>query len=101
MTKQRVYSSVLFMAACWLVLLASGDDINLARLVLPATDSPLEDVMPLDDPNFDFTESNAPPTPHQDEPSDGPRLLRTASRRPSIPTAGFRQRTDRQIPLRC
>jgi hypothetical protein len=101
MPKQRVYSCIVLMTACWLVLLASGDDINFARLVLPPTNSPVEDVMPFDDPNFDFTESGTPPPPQQGEPPGGQNLSRTASLRPSTPTDSFRTRTDRHVPLRC
>jgi hypothetical protein len=101
MPKHRLCSSVLLLTGCWLVLLASGDDINFARLVLPPTDSPLEDVMPFDDPNFDFTQPGTPPPPQLGEPSDGQNQSRTASLRPSTPTDGFRTRTDRHIPLRC
>lgn len=101
MPKHNICSSVLLMTACWLVLLASGDDINFARFVLPPTDSPLEDVMPFDDPNFDFTESSAAPTPQLGEPSAGHNLSRTASLCPPTSVDGYRLRTDRHIPLRC
>jgi hypothetical protein len=47
--------------ACWLVLLASGDDFNLARALLPLPAPDSEAPLPLDDPNTDFDES--PPSP--------------------------------------
>jgi hypothetical protein len=101
MPKHRALSRVLLLTTCWLVLLASGDDINFTRIVFPSTDSPLEDVMPLDDPNFDFTEPATLPTPQQGQSSGGPHVPRTASRRPSTPADGFHTRTDRHLPLRC
>jgi len=45
-----------------LVILASGDDFNVARAVLPSTPAS-EDLLPLDDPNTDFTESSQSPGP--------------------------------------
>jgi hypothetical protein len=56
MPKDRARSVVLTAFACWLVLLASGDDFNFARAVLPSIPTS-EDLLPLDDPNTDFTES--------------------------------------------
>jgi hypothetical protein len=101
MPKNRLFSQVVLVSTCWLVLLASGDDINLARIALPPTDTPVEDVMPFDDPNFDFTQPSAPPTPQQGKPSAGPNLSRTASVRPSTPLDGYFSPPDRHIPLRC
>ncbi|HEY7428199.1 MAG TPA: hypothetical protein VH682_28455 [Gemmataceae bacterium] len=68
MPKGRARSAVLTAFACWLILLASGDDFNFARAVLPSTLTP-EDVLPLDDPNSDFTESaesTGPTTTYRD-----------------------------------
>ena len=56
MPKGRARSAVLTSFVCWLVLLASGDDFNFARAVLSSTPTS-EDLLPLDDPNNDFTES--------------------------------------------
>jgi hypothetical protein len=56
MPKSRSRAGVLAAFACWLVLLASGDDCNFARLALPSP-LPCEDLLPLDDPNTDFTPS--------------------------------------------
>jgi hypothetical protein len=62
MPKGRARFAVLTSFACWLVLLASGDDFNFARAVLPSIPSS-GDLLPLDDPNTDFTESAASPGP--------------------------------------
>ena len=56
MPKGRARAGVLTAFACWLVLLASGDDFNFARLAL-LSPLPYEDLLPLDDPNTDFTPS--------------------------------------------
>jgi hypothetical protein len=62
MPKGRARSAFLTSFACWLVLLASGDDFNFARAVLPSIPSS-GDLLPLDDPNTDFTESSESPGP--------------------------------------
>src|SRR5690348_10330116 len=65
MPKSRSRAGVLTAFACWLVLLASADDFNLARLVLPLADVDSEELLSLDDPNSDFTKSSQsrePPT---------------------------------------
>jgi hypothetical protein len=49
--------------ACWLVLLASGDDFNLARVLLPLPAPDAEAPLPLDDPNTDFADSSPSPAP--------------------------------------
>jgi hypothetical protein len=56
MPKGRARSAFLTAFACWLVLLASGDDFNFARAILPSIPMS-EDLLPLDGPNTDFTES--------------------------------------------
>ena len=48
----------LVLLACWQVLLASADDFNLARFVLLPAESESDDLLPLDDPNTDFTQSS-------------------------------------------
>jgi hypothetical protein len=48
-------STLMAWVACLLTFGASGDDINLLRLVLPSLASPTSDPLPLDDPNTDFT----------------------------------------------
>src|SRR5689334_7015624 len=57
MPKGRARAGVLTAFACWLVLLASGDDFNFARLALPSPPTS-EDLLPPDDPNSDFTTSS-------------------------------------------
>src|SRR5262249_39266106 len=59
----RARSLVLSAFAGWLVILASGDDFNLAHLILPSSPPAAEDLLPLDDPNTDFTESSPSPEP--------------------------------------
>ena len=54
---------VLLALACWLILLASADDFNLVRLALPPSTVDSEGLLPLDDPNTDFTESSQSPGP--------------------------------------
>jgi hypothetical protein len=64
MPKGRARSWVLSAFACWLVLLASGDDFNFARLVLVLPPVPAQEGrLPLDDPTTDFTESAEPRAP--------------------------------------
>ncbi len=65
MARRSIYSWTLLVFACWLVLLASADDFNLARLILPFSEADAEGLLPLDDPNTDFapsSESREPPT---------------------------------------
>ena len=68
MPEGRARSAFLTAFACWLVLLASGDDFNFARAVLPSIPTS-EDLLPLDDPNTDFAESaesTGPTTTYRD-----------------------------------
>lgn len=101
MPKRRLRSFVITATTCWLVLLASGDDLNFARFVLPEPDTPLEDATPLDDPNLDFTESGVSPTLPRCQPSNRRTVSRTAAPALSTPTNNFGPRTDRHFPLRC
>jgi hypothetical protein len=55
MPKRSLRSWTLSALACWLTLLASADDFNLARLALPPSTSDAGESLPLDDPNTDFT----------------------------------------------
>jgi hypothetical protein len=69
MPKGFARSCVLSAFACWLVILASGDDFNFARVALLSSAPASEDVLPLDDPNTDFTESaesRGPTTTYRD-----------------------------------
>jgi hypothetical protein len=63
MPKGRARSGILTAFACWLILLASGDDFNFARMAFLPSPLPSEDLLPLDDPNTDFTESSQTPSP--------------------------------------
>ena len=91
--------------ACWLILLAGGDDLNMARLALPTLlDCEPGDTLPLDDPNFDFSQAPESRLPRgfdlgiELRERGAPRVIRAAlaatpsrtCRRPTIPT-----------PLRC
>jgi hypothetical protein len=108
MPKGRARSIVLAAFACWLVMLASGDDLNFARVVLSSTPAS-EDLLPLDDPNTDFTESSK---------SSGPTITfrnkcgRTSSVSQSsagaalpsplaAPTPSYPPRQSSNTPLRC
>jgi hypothetical protein len=53
MAKRSQMERLLPVLACWLTALASGDDVNLLRLLLPSFFS-AGVVVPLDDPNADF-----------------------------------------------
>jgi hypothetical protein len=108
MPKGRARAGVLMTFACWLVLLASGDDFNFARLALPSP-LPSEDLLPLDDPNTDFTpssQSRQPPTTSGHRSSCmtavGPRLTRAVLPSPwAARTLGQPSRPGSNTPLRC
>ena len=58
MGRRAPYSASLVQAVCLLTLMASGDDFNLVRMVLPGTlGQPLTSHTPLDDENTDFLEA--------------------------------------------
>jgi hypothetical protein len=108
MPKGRARAGVLTAFACWLVLLASGDDFNFARMALPSP-LPSEDPLPLDDPNTDFA-----PSSQSREPSTtsghhcsfttavGPRLTRAALPSPwATRTLGHSLYPCNNTPLRC
>jgi hypothetical protein len=63
MPKGRAHTRVLSAFAAWLVILASGDDFNLVHLILPPSTPAAEDLLTLEDPNSDFTESSQSPGP--------------------------------------
>jgi hypothetical protein len=52
-----------FLLACLLTIIASGDDVNLMRVVFPAAFTSPIGSLPLDDPNMDFV-ARAPSRPH-------------------------------------
>jgi hypothetical protein len=108
MTKHLAWFRALGAVACWLALLAGGDDFNLARVVLPlpapAPDSPL----PLDDPNTDFTRSSEHRSPTAGDPVGAgpasPAGLKPAglALAPPAPSPERRPlRTGSNAPLRC
>jgi hypothetical protein len=109
MTQHPAWFRALGAVACWLALLAGGDDFNLARAVLPlpapAPDSPL----PLDDPNTDFTRSSEPRSPTAANlggagpaPPAGLRPARLALSPPApSPARGRPLRAGSNAPLRC
>jgi hypothetical protein len=108
MPKGRARAGVLTAFACWLVLLASGDDFNFARLAL-LSPLPYEDLLPLDDPNSDFT----PSSQARELPTTsghrcgcttpvGPRLTRAVLLSPwAARTLGHPLRPCSNTPLRC
>ena len=95
--------------ACWLVVLASADDFNLVRLALPPSPADCEGLLPLDDPNTDFTESSPsrePPTTSRNRwgctTSMAQRLTRPALISPfAAPALGHTPRPGINTPLRC
>jgi len=105
MIKKRLRGWMSPIFACLLVVAASGDDFNFARLSLIPSDT-AEDVLPLDDPNTDFTESSRPTTTSQNGPerkSQANRLRMNALLiRPfALPTHRFPTRLSLNSPLRC
>jgi hypothetical protein len=108
MPKGRARSGVLAAFACWLVLLASGDDFNFARTILPSTPAS-EDLLPLDDPNTDFTESSessGPTSTYRDRCGDTSSVVQssTGAALPSLfaaPALGSPLCLSSNTPLRC
>jgi hypothetical protein len=62
---RRFTRCVATILACWLIVLASGDDFNVCRIAIPLlpVDTPA-DTLPLDDPNTDFTRSDVRQSVH-------------------------------------
>jgi hypothetical protein len=99
----------LVLLACWQVLLASADDFNLARFIFSPAESDSEDLLPLDDPNCDFTQSSETRKPENAGrcgagklptiPSRSAGLNRTPAH--SSPVPGQPSRTCLNTPLRC
>ena len=108
MPKGRARSVVLAAFACWLVFLASGDDFNFARVVLPSIPTS-EDLLQLDDPNTDFTESaqSTGPTPtYHDSCACTSSLVRSSAgaaspSRFAAPAPCHPPRQSNNTPLRC
>ena len=109
MSKRLIRSWALSALACWLTLLASADDFNLARFLLPPAESSSEDLLPLDDPNCDFTQSaqaRAPAHSGRDSGGNPPSIpLRSAGMNrtslPASPMPGQLPRLCSHMPLRC
>src|SRR5262245_25194316 len=109
MPQRSLRSWALSAFACWLVLLASADDFNLARLVLPPPDVDFEGLLPLDDPNTDFTQSSQSresPTTSRHRcsctTSVGQRLTGAVLTSPfAALTLGHLPRSRGNTPLRC
>ena len=109
MLKHRIRSCALSSFVCWLILLASGDDFNLARVMLLPTALDSEGRLPLDDPNTDFTQSSksrVPTTTHQDKggctSSAGQSWTGAALTSPfAAPAHGHPPRPCHDTPLRC
>ena len=108
MPKGRARSRVLSAFATWLVILASGDDFDLAHLILPPSTPAAEDLLTLDDPNTDFTESSqspGPPTSSRDRrgcpSSGGPSLTGAAFTSSSAAARGHPPPLRLNAPLRC
>lgn len=109
MPKRSIRSWVFSAFACWLTLLASADDFNLARFaLLPCTECS-EELLPLDDPNSDFTElseSREPPTTCRGRRgctlSRGQRLTPATLTSPfALPGHGHPLHLGLNTPLRC
>jgi hypothetical protein len=109
MLKGRARSCILSGFAGWLVILASGDDFNFARVVFPPSTPLSEDLLPLDDPNTDFTQSSETRTPENSARGRGANppslLVRSAGMNRTPPPASpvLRQlsRLCCNTPLRC
>jgi hypothetical protein len=109
MTKYHAWFRAFAAVACWLTMLASGDDFNLARAVLPLPAPPPDSLLPLDDPNTDFTggsESTRPTTTHPSKSvppvSAHLKLAGTGLPAPVAPPAHPSSlRAGVKVPLRC
>jgi hypothetical protein len=104
----RVRFHVLPLLTCGLVLLASADDFNLGRFVFPFTESLSDGLLPLDDPNCDFTDPSdapAPGTPDCGGANAAVILPRRAGMNRAPETAAFPfhppARGCLDVPLRC
>src|SRR5579884_1183072 len=109
MPKGRARAGVVTAFACWLVFLASGDDFNFARIALLPLPELSEDLLPLDDPNSDFTESapSSEPTTTSRQRGDCAssacqcRSGATFNSRSSPPMHGRSAPRGSNAPLRC
>jgi hypothetical protein len=109
MPTRSIRSWALSVFVCWLTLLASADDFNLARLALAPSAADSEGLLPMDDPNSDFTEPSQfreRPTTSRDRGactlSIGQRLARATLTSPfAALTHGHPPRPAINAPLRC
>jgi hypothetical protein len=108
MSKRPIHSWALSALACWLTLLASADDFNLARFLFPPAESSFEDPLPPDDPNGDFTRPSETRTPdysgHGTGVSPAPIPLCPAGASHALPPPRLCQASSRaslHTPLRC
>ena len=81
MSTRCVRFRALILLACGLVLLASADDFNLGRFVFPSAESLSDGLLPLDDPNSDFTDPSDAPAPGTPDRGDGANSAVTLPRR--------------------
>jgi hypothetical protein len=90
-------------------VLASGDDFNFARFMLAPLAPTPEDVLPLDDPNTDFTASSSSrrlTAPQRERPRAGSPDARrrrgpSVAAFPTLPAFGSPSLTLLNPPLRC
>lgn len=105
MPQRRPRHRALSAVVCSLVLLASGDDFNLARAVLPLPAPAPEAPLPLDDPNTDFTEAPQArvQAPAGRGPRDGPGAVGRDRARAAVapPARGHSTHNSTNSPLRC
>src|SRR5262245_17831906 len=102
-------SCALSALACWLVLLASGDDFTLARALLPLSAPDSQSPLPLADPNTDLAESPPSPGPTTTCPdrsgrpsAAGPRSAGAVLPSPlAAPARGHPPGRGLNTPLRC
>jgi hypothetical protein len=107
-TTHRARFCALALLACGQVLLASGDDFDLARFLFPPAGSDSEDLLPLDDPNGDFTKPSENPAPgksgHGAVASPPPIPLCPSVESHTLPPPRLCQANSRaplHMPLRC
>jgi hypothetical protein len=99
----------LILLACWQILLASADDFNLARFLFSPSETNSKDLLPLDDPNCDFTQLSETRTP-ENSPLGGDGNLPAIALRSDAknrtpasdsPEPGHFSRICSNTPLRC
>jgi hypothetical protein len=110
MAKYQAWFRAFAAVACWLTVLAGGDDFNLARVVLPLSAPVPDRPLPLDDPNTDFTaagtEARSPTITHQGSSSppvaaDLKWAGTSLATLPAPPAPSHPLRAGINTPLRC